>query len=196
LVATVTHRIEAYKMPGDPPMGTIDPTWHGAVTALPVIWAGPGWVYVRLAQRPNGSTAWVRDGDVNLSSTPYRIVIDVQTARLSLYKDGQLDFTAPAGVGTSVDPTPVGTYFVAFVAAPPSAGYGPFVLVSSAHSNAISDWESSGDALMAIHGPLGADSEIGTTGAHVSHGCVRLHVADLRRLRVVPAGTPIDVVAS
>ena len=196
LVATVTHRIEAYEMPGHPPTGIIDSTWHGAVTALPVIWAEPGWVYVRLPQRPNESTAWVRDADVTLSSTPYRIIIDLQTEHLSLFKDGQLDFTAPAGVGTAADPTPVGSYFVAFVAAPPSAGYGPFVLVSSAHSNAISDWESSGDALMAIHGPLGADSEIGTTGAHVSHGCVRLHISDLLRLRVVPAGTPIDVVAS
>jgi lipoprotein-anchoring transpeptidase ErfK/SrfK len=70
------------------------------------------------------------------------------------------------------------------------------VMVSSAHSNTISDWESSGDALMAIHGPLGADAQIGTTGARVSHGCVRLHVADLVHLRVVPAGSPIDVVAS
>jgi lipoprotein-anchoring transpeptidase ErfK/SrfK len=196
LVATVSHTIQSYKMPGDKPMVSIDPTWHGAVTALPVIWAGPGWVYVRLAQRPNGSTAWVRDADVTLSSTPYRIVVNVRTTSLSLYKNDQLEFSAPAGVGTAADPTPLGTYFVAFLAAPPSPDYGPFVLVSSAHSNAISDWESSGDALMAIHGPLGADSAIATTGAHVSHGCVRLHVADLLRLRGVPAGTPIDVIDS
>jgi hypothetical protein len=196
LVATPHHAIKGFKVPGGKPALTIGATWHGAATSLPVIWAGPGWVYVRLAQRPNGSTAWVRDSDVSLSSTPFRIVIDLQTTRLSLFKDGKLDFSAPAGVGTAADPTPVGAYFVAFLAAPPSPGYGPFVLVSSAHSNAISDWESSGDALMAIHGPLGADTAIAATGAHVSHGCVRLHVADLLRLRGVPAGTPIDVVDS
>lgn len=64
-------------------------------------------------------------------------------------------------------------------------------MVTSAHSNTISDWEESGDAITAIHGPLGADAAIGTTGARVSHGCVRLHDADLIQLRDVPAGTPL-----
>jgi lipoprotein-anchoring transpeptidase ErfK/SrfK len=45
----------------------------------------------------------------------------------------------------------------------------------------------------AIHGPLGSDAQIGTTGARVSHGCVRMHNADLLHMRLVPAGTPIDI---
>ena len=69
-------------------------------------------------------------------------------------------------------------------------------MVTSAHSNSITDWELSGDALVAIHGPLGADAQIGTTGAAVSHGCVRLHVNDLERLRVVPIGSPIVIDAT
>jgi lipoprotein-anchoring transpeptidase ErfK/SrfK len=68
-------------------------------------------------------------------------------------------------------------------------------MVTSAHSNTISDWESSGDALMAIHGPLGEDAAIGANGAQISHGCVRLHLNDLAQLRKIPAGTPIVVVA-
>jgi lipoprotein-anchoring transpeptidase ErfK/SrfK len=196
LLATVHRTIPGYADPKAAPSVQIAPTWHGAASVLPVIWAAPGWVDVRLAQRPNESTAWVRDADVTLSSTPYRIVVDLATTHLNLYKSGQLEFSVPAGVGTATDPTPLGQFFVAFLAAPPSPGYGAFVMVSSAHSNAISDWESSGDALMAIHGPLGADSEIGTQGAHVSHGCVRLHEADLDLLRQVPAGSPIDVVSS
>jgi lipoprotein-anchoring transpeptidase ErfK/SrfK len=151
---------------------------------------------VRLAQRPNGSTAWVRDTDVTFTSTPYKILIDLKTTYLVLFKDDKPTFGAPLGIGTVSDPTPTGNFFVAFFSAPPSSGYGSFVIVSSGHSNAISDWESSGDALMAIHGPLGADAEIGKLGARVSHGCVRLHVADLLHLRNVPAGSPIDVVAS
>jgi lipoprotein-anchoring transpeptidase ErfK/SrfK len=196
LLATVHRTIPGYENPKGAPTVSIPPTWHGAASVLPVIWAGPGWVDVRLSQRPNESTAWVRDSDVTLSSTPYRIVVDLQTTHLSLYKSGRLEFSVPAGVGTAADPTPLGQYFVAFLAAPPSPGYGSFVMVSSAHSTTISDWESSGDALMAIHGPLGADSAIGTTGAHVSHGCVRLHNADLNLLRGVPAGSPIDVISS
>jgi hypothetical protein len=39
------------------------------------------------------------------------------------------------------------------------------------------------------------DALIGTTGAAISHGCIRLHDADLAQLSVVPAGTPIDIVS-
>jgi lipoprotein-anchoring transpeptidase ErfK/SrfK len=67
-------------------------------------------------------------------------------------------------------------------------------MVTSAHSDTISDWEQSGDAITAIHGSLGADAAIGTGGARISHGCIRLHNADLAKLREVPAGTPIDIV--
>jgi lipoprotein-anchoring transpeptidase ErfK/SrfK len=101
--------------------------------------------------------------------------------------------SAPAGVGTAQDPTPTGNFFVALYASPPSAAWGPFVMVTSGHSNAISDYEESGDAIVAIHGPLGADAAIGTSGARVSHGCVRLHDSDLVRLRSVPVGTPVQI---
>jgi lipoprotein-anchoring transpeptidase ErfK/SrfK len=100
-------------------------------------------------------------------------------------------------VGTTDDPTPTGEFFVAFDEQPPqpNPGYGPFIIVTSAHSPAISDWENSGDAIIGIHGPLGEDSEIGTAGARISHGCVRLHDEALERLTEVPPGTPIDVVS-
>jgi len=99
-------------------------------------------------------------------------------------------------VGTPDDPTPLGEYFVAFDEPPPApgVGYGPFVLVTSAHSRAISDWEGSGDAVIGIHGPLGMDAAIGTTGARISHGCVRLHLSALEKLSQIPPGTPIDVI--
>jgi lipoprotein-anchoring transpeptidase ErfK/SrfK len=195
LLATFHGAEQGYGSPNGPPSASIPATWHGAQSILPVVTAQPGWVDVRLAQRPNESTAWVPVADVTLSSTPYKILIDLKKMHIYLFKADQLIYAAPAGVGTVADPTPTGEFFVAFFAEPPSPGYGPFVMVSSAHSNKISDWESSGDALMAIHGPLGTDAEIGTTGARVSHGCVRLHIADLLHLRIVPAGSPIDVVA-
>ena len=77
----------------------------------------------------------------------------------------------------------------------PSAGYGPFILVTSAHSDAIGDWEGSDDAVIGIHGPLGEGGLIGTSGAALSHGCIRLQLADLARLRAVPVGTPITITA-
>jgi hypothetical protein len=53
--------------------------------------------------------------------------------------------------------------------------------------------EGSGDAVIGIHGPLGADILIGTTGAYLSHGCIRISVPYLVQLREVPAGSPISV---
>jgi lipoprotein-anchoring transpeptidase ErfK/SrfK len=194
LLATFPLSGQGYVTPGGKKGEVIPPTWHGAPSILPVIATRPGWIDVRLAQRPNESTAWAPIADATLTSTPYKILVDLATRHVSLFKNNRIVFGAPAGVGTAADPTPAGHFFVAFFATPPSSGYGPFVMVSSAHSNTISDWESSGDALMAIHGPLGADTEIGTTGANVSHGCVRLHIADLVHFRVVPAGSPIVVI--
>jgi lipoprotein-anchoring transpeptidase ErfK/SrfK len=196
VLATVLRTVPRYASPGVLAAGTVPAGWYGRPSVLPVIATSPGWVQVRLAQRPNGSTAWLPDGDVTLGGTPYRIVISAATTRLALYDSGRLVFSAPAGLGTVEDPTPAGEYFVAFDEQPPrpNPGYGPFIMVTSAHSPAISDWEGSGDAITGIHGPLGEDSEIGTAGARISHGCIRLHDQALERLTEVPPGTPIDVV--
>lgn len=195
-LATLHNDLPRYDRPDQLGTGTVPASWEDRPSVLPVLATAPGWVQVRLAQRPNGSTAWVPVDEVKLSSTPYVIVIDLATTHLSLYKHGRLVFTAPAGVGTVSDPTPPGGYFIAFTEAPPqpNPGYGPFILVTSAHSPEIADWEGSGDAVIGIHGPLGADSEIGTIGARISHGCIRLHDAALEKLSKLPAGTPIDVV--
>jgi lipoprotein-anchoring transpeptidase ErfK/SrfK len=196
VLATVLRTVPRYASPGLLAAGTVPASWYDRPSVLPVIATRPGWVQVRLAQRPNESTAWLPDSDVTLGRTPYRIVINSATTRLTLYDDGRPAFSAPAGVGTTQDPTPVGEYFVAFDEQPPqpNSGYGPFIIVTSAHSPAIADWEGSGDAVIGIHGPLGDDTEIGTSGARISHGCIRLHDQALERLAEVPPGTPIDVV--
>jgi lipoprotein-anchoring transpeptidase ErfK/SrfK len=194
LVATLTVTTPDFATPGGPQTGTVPATWYGAPSALPVLAQENGYLEVRLAQRPNGSTAWIASSAVTLSSTPYEIVIDLATEHLLLYKAGRLLMSAPAGIGTVQDPTPTGNFFVVLLAAAPSSAWGPFVMVTSGHSDAISDYEESGDAIVAIHGPLDADTAIGTTGARVSHGCVRLHDADLAQLRTVPVGSPVEII--
>lgn len=195
LVATLPGDEQGYTSPGGQPTGVVPGSWHGAVSALPVIATSPGWLEVRLAQRPNEATAWIPSAGVALSSTSYRIVIDLATMHLSLYDSGTLVLSTPAGIGTSSTPTPTGSYFVAFLEQAPNPGYGAFIMVTSAHSNVIADFDNSGDAIIGIHGPLGADAEIGTTGAALSNGCIRLHDADLAQLGAVPAGSPIQIIA-
>jgi lipoprotein-anchoring transpeptidase ErfK/SrfK len=197
-VATVLNTAPRYAGPGQREQSgdraAVPSSWWQRPSVLPVIATRPGWVQVRLAQRPNGSTAWLPASDVKLGSTPYRIIIHLAARRLDLYEYGSLVMSAPAGIGAATDPTPPGQYFVAFDEDPPGPGYGPFVLVTSAHSPNIADWDGSGDGIIGIHGPLGDDAEIGTTGARISHGCIRLHLADQQQLSVVPAGTLIDIV--
>ncbi|MHB8661617.1 MAG: L,D-transpeptidase [Acidimicrobiales bacterium] len=192
LAGDVAH----YPYPGAPSDGTIPATWYGYQTVLPVIDGAPGWVEVRVAQRPNMSVTWIRAQDVDLRPTDYFLVLDLRSTHLRVFQAGQEIMSLPAGVGTPSAPTPTGTFFIAFQAPPPNPGYGPFVMVTSAHSNAISDWEGEGDAITAIHGPITArdDARIGTTGARISHGCVRLHDSDVARLNGIPAGTPLDIV--
>jgi lipoprotein-anchoring transpeptidase ErfK/SrfK len=196
-LATVLRTAPRYTASGATAAGTVPASWYERPSVLPVIATRPGWVRVRLAQRPDGSTAWLPAKDVRLSSTPYRIVVDLATTKLALYDRGRLVFSAPAGVGSPDDPTPTGQFFVAFDEQPPqpNPGYGPFIIVTSDHSQSISDWEGSGDAVIGIHGPLGEDAEIGATGARISHGCIRLHDQALEQLAQVPPGTPIDVIS-
>jgi lipoprotein-anchoring transpeptidase ErfK/SrfK len=198
LVAATKGAIPGYAAPGAAaPAMTVPGTWYGYPSELPVVTTTPGWLQVRLAQRPNESTVWVREQDVTLTNTSYAILLDLATMHLGVYDDGTQIFDFPAGIGAPDDPTPPGQYFVAMQATPPSgADYGAFMLVTSDHSDAIADWEGSGDAIIAIHGPIDAydDSLIGDNGAAISHGCIRLHDADLAQLAMVPSGTPIDVI--
>jgi lipoprotein-anchoring transpeptidase ErfK/SrfK len=196
LVATIPAAgAPGSQTPGGPSTLQVPGQWLGAASILPVIAEQPGWYEVRLAQRPNESVAWVSARDLRLATDSYHVVINLDTKHLQLFNDGQELASFPAGIGVPADPTPTGSFFVALFAQSPSPGYGQFVIVTSAHSDAISDWEASGDAITAIHGSLGADAAIGTTGAQVSHGCVRLHDGDLAQLRGVPAGTPVDIVS-
>ena len=197
-VATLHGSIPGYASPESAtPSTTVPGSWYGYPSVLPVITSEPGWLYVRLAQRPNGSTIWVHQSDVTLSTVTYAIVVNLTTMHLQVFDNGAQIFDFPAGIGAPDDPTPPGQYFMPMQYPSPGPGYGPFVLVTSDHSDTITDWENSGDAVIGIHGPITAsdDALIGTTGAAISHGCIRLHDADLAQLSVIPAGTPIDIVS-
>jgi lipoprotein-anchoring transpeptidase ErfK/SrfK len=181
------------RKPGGPRRMWVPGHWLGAPSILPVIGQQSGWFHVRLAQRPNGSTAWVRSQNIkSLATDPYHVVIDLSSTHLHLYKEGRQIGNYPVGVGLPAYPTPRGHFFMALFTRAPSPEWGAFVILTSAHSNVLTDWEATGDGITGIHGPLGSDAQIGTTGARVSHGCIRMHKAQLLHLRV-PVGTPVDI---
>jgi lipoprotein-anchoring transpeptidase ErfK/SrfK len=150
---------------------------------------GSEWLRVQLPVRPNGTTGWIDAADVRLEERSERIVVDLSERRLWHFRDGDVRHTFSVGVGTPTYPTTLGRFSVwAFVEyADPSGPYGTFALGLSGFSDVITDWP--GGGRMAIHGTANA----GDLGAAVSHGCVRVHNADLEALRDVPLGTPVVI---
>jgi lipoprotein-anchoring transpeptidase ErfK/SrfK len=193
-LASPKGEINVYNGPNGMVVGKVG-YWYGRAITTPIVESWEGWVRVMLPERPNGKTGWVRKQDVVLSSTPYRIVIRLSETKLILYKDGFPVFVAPVGVGKDSTPTPRGRFFVGVIEKPGPHGYGPIVLDTTGHSDAIRSWQGSGDAITAIHGPISrqSDAQIGTTGAHISNGCIRMHEADQVKLDGVPLGTIVDI---
>jgi hypothetical protein len=176
--------------------GSVDPSWSGATLGLPVIGMEHERLHVRLLRRPNNLTAWIDAPAASLTHTSYHVVVDLSAKRLLLYQRAKLLFQAPAVVGSAQYPTPIGSFFVAQFAQAPSPAYGPFVVVTSAFANTVTDWEQEGAAMVAITGPLDTLAALQAGGGQLSHGGIRLLDGDMARLRVMPAGTPIDVVAT
>jgi lipoprotein-anchoring transpeptidase ErfK/SrfK len=175
------------------PNQMIPARWYGYYSVLPVINTGNFRLQVRLPRRPNESTAWVDADKVRFSRTPYAILIDLKFRRLFWFDAGQLMGSYPVGIGAANDPTPTGSYFVAFRSPPPDPSYGPFVLATSDHSTTFSSFDGQNDAIIAIHGPIDAAGAIGSSGAAISHGCIRMLDPDLAHLSGIPNGTPVII---
>lgn len=193
-LANPGRNVATYDKPGGKQIGTAG-IWYGYPQALPILYTSNGWHQIRVPERPNGKIAWIKAEHVKVTRTPYRLVLDRANTKLTVYKDGWPQWTSPVGIGVDKTPTPAGKYYVAVIDKDKTPGYGPFQLVTSAHSEAIQSWKGMGDALIALHGPISSKSskQIGTKGTKISNGCVRLQYADLDRLAVIPIGTPIDI---
>lgn len=146
------------------------------------------WFRVQLPSRPNGSNGWVRAADVSVYPVNTRVVVDLSSRRLVLYRWGRPAMSTRVAVGTEQTPTPVGRFYVneRFRLDSPDGPFGVAALGISAHSNVLQNWVQGGP--IALHGT----NDPGSIGTAASHGCVRLGNADMRRLfRLTPAGTPV-----
>lgn len=168
----------------------------GERTVLPVIGhaSGPGserWLRVMLPGRPNSSTGWISQGGTQTTRTSWRIVVDLERRRVSVYRRGRIERTFLAVVGKPSTPTPTGRFFVEETLRM-SAGEpgGPFALALSARSDALQEFEG-GPGQIALHG---RNNLGGTLGTAASHGCVRLDTVGIDWLvgRIGP-GTPTTI---
>ncbi|MCL1898361.1 MAG: L,D-transpeptidase [Micrococcales bacterium] len=193
-LAHLPEEFESFAKPGDEAGEMTTGDWWGYPLIVPIIDKNQGFLQVRLPWRPNESTTWVREEGLEITTTPYRLEVSVTQYRVRLFFEDNLRFEVPAGVGVDSTPTPKGHFYITMFAPGPSAGYGEEVIALSAHSETITNWQGSGDAITAIHGPLGADAIISDGGGQFTNGCIRVLLTDLERLVVVPVGTPVDII--
>jgi lipoprotein-anchoring transpeptidase ErfK/SrfK len=151
---------------------------------------GAGWVQVRLPQRPNNVTGWVRSsalGPFRLVRT--RLVVDRRALRVTLYDRGRRRFRARVGIGAPGTPTPRGSFWIREkfrVSGAPL--YGTRAMGTAAYSTALTDWP--GGGVVGLHGT----GEPWLIPGRPSHGCIRLRNADIERLyALTPIGTPLHV---
>lgn len=152
---------------------------------------GRTWLRIRTPTRPNGTIGWV---PADALGTMHRVAtwlkIDLGRTRLTLERAGKIVFTARIGVGERRYPTPKGEFYVRNALSGRKLGkiYGPYAFGLSAHSDVLTDWP--GGGVIGIHGT----NQPGLIPGRVSHGCIRLRNADVRRLaRLLPVGTPVTI---
>jgi hypothetical protein len=146
--------------------------------------------HVQLPGPPNGLTGWIPARAVRAFPVSDRIVVDLSARRLVAYRRGRALLRASVAVGAPQTPTPTGRYVVneRWLLDNPNGAFGIAALGISAHSDVLHDWLEDGP--IALHGT----NEPWSIGQAVSHGCIRLRNADMRRLlSLAPAGTPVLV---
>jgi lipoprotein-anchoring transpeptidase ErfK/SrfK len=149
------------------------------------------WVRVYLPTRPNGSQGWVRRRAVRGYTNGYRLVVRLRAHKLFLWRGAKVLAAYPVAVGAPHTPTPRGLFYITELLRPddPNGAYGPYSFGLSAHSNVLQTF-AGGDGRVGLHGT----NEPGLIGSSISHGCIRLRNAAVRRLaRILPLGTPVLV---
>jgi hypothetical protein len=191
------HSVTVSRAPGRLPFVRFSPIdGNGVAVVFSVLGARldaacrPTWLHVELPVRPNMSTGWVRAGDLRLAHVRTRILVDLSSHRLRLYRNGRLLIESTVAVGAPATPTPTGRYYVnqRLVTVNPNGAYGPAALGISAFSPVLTNWAEGGP--IGIHGT----NEPWSIGRSASHGCVRLpNDVDRRVFAQTPIGTPVII---
>jgi lipoprotein-anchoring transpeptidase ErfK/SrfK len=171
-------------------------SWGGGPHVLLVLdarmYKGKAWLRVALPDRPNGSSGWIRQDFVRLSTTPWRITINRETHLVTVYREGRKQRSFQAVIGKPATPTPRGLYAIyeKLAQADPKGFLGPWALHLTAFSDVLFNY-GGGPGRVAIHGRDGT-SLADPLGSSASHGCVRVDDVNIIWMaHVIPLGTPV-----
>lgn len=107
----------------------------------------------------------------------YRIIVDLSERTLYLLDNDTVIRGFPVGIGKMLTQTPEGEYTIVNKQANPGGPFGAF-------------WMGLSKPHYGIHGTNNPAS----IGHQVSHGCIRMHNADVLELaRIVPVGTRVTI---
>lgn len=190
LVALVLHATTMRTDPGGATIAQVPTrTNFGSAQTMWVVARKPGWLGVISTLAGNNRVGWIPQSSASLGVIDWELKVSLSTRTLSVLDDGRVVRRFSAAIGRPSAPTPSGRFAITdrLLTGDPEGPYGCCILATSAHSpHAIEDW--SGGNRIAIH----STPETSSIGQAVSHGCVRLTLADGQWLiDRVPLGTPV-----
>lgn len=192
LIGYVSQRTTLRSSPGGHAIAALQTkTDFGSPTYVLVRHVRGHWLGVVDTAAGNNHLGWIRAAGVNLERDGWSIHAHLSRHQLDVYHDGTLVQHFPIATGKPTAPTPTGLFAVTdrLTTGDPEGPYGCCILALSAKApHKISDWD--GGNRIAIHSTPETDS----IGYSVSHGCMRLSLADGQWLiRHIPLATPVRV---
>ncbi len=199
IIATITgEELDVYAAPGESDSTMTLGKWSAAafqpLTLMAIDTAdvdGERWLNVLLPVQPNGSTGWIKESEVTVTSTTKQIHIYLDERSLILTDGDTVILEATVAIGTDETPTPPGVYSVTdrLDYANPDHAYGAFALGMSGFSEVLDSFQGAPPQL-AIHGT----NQPNLIGDAVSNGCIRLPDEVILELaEYAELGTPVIV---
>jgi lipoprotein-anchoring transpeptidase ErfK/SrfK len=189
LVAVVLHSTTLRSAPGGAAIHRLTThTDFGSPEVLWVVKRSSGWLGVVSPLAGNGRLGWIPDSSAALNHVTWELKVSLSARRLTVIDNGKVLERYTVAVGAPGSPTPTGRFAVTdrLATGDPAGPYGCCIVALSARSpHTIQGW--TGGDRIAIH----STPETASIGQAVSHGCVRLTLAEGQWLmNHVPLGTP------
>ncbi len=189
LVALVQHATAMRSSPGGRVYASVPThTEFGSPQAMWVVRLSGPWLGVVSPLAGNGRVGWIRASTASLSRVDWKLEVSLAKRQLTVLEGNRVRARYTVAIGAPYAPTPTGRFAVTdrLNTGDPSGPYGCCILALSAKApHAIQGW--SGGNRIAIH----STPETSSIGEAVSHGCMRLTLAEGRwLLNHIPIGTP------
>jgi hypothetical protein len=189
LTAVVERSTPLRSRPGGPPEAAVSTrTQFGSQQVFWVARLSGPWLGVVSPQAGNNRIGWIPAVDASLDRVDWQIRVALAQRELTVLHAGRPVERFTVAVGRPSAPTPTGRFAVTDLlhTGDPTGPYGCCILALSAEApHAIQGWY--GGNRIAIH----STPEVSSIGHAVSHGCLRLTIAEGEWLIAhIPLGTP------